>query len=161
MGLLFKGKKQEKAAEPHIVTVGSLALYKYLQRLWADRMARHTGTFSRRTWIMVLVLFTLLGSGCSIYLIIHALYGKSGKTVSISRIKKPGHIAETGEADNTATPPGREYERVRQFRVYMDSLARSPSGSIMYDSITRSRPGLMDSVRFIEIYYQQSKNEAK
>lgn len=162
MRLLFKSKKQGKAEPPHIVAVGSLALYKYMQRIWADMMAKHTAGFSRKTWVMSLVLFMLLGSGCSIYLIVNALYVKSGKAVSISRIKKPGHVAETGEAGNRTTPsPGKEYERVRQFKAYMDSLARSPSGSIIYDSITRSRPGLMDSVRFIEIYYQQLKNEVK
>jgi len=41
----------------------------------------------------------------------------------------------------------------------MDSLARSPSGKILYDSIISQRPGLMDSVRFIENYYQQLKQK--
>jgi hypothetical protein len=36
----------------------------------------------------------------------------------------------------------------------MDSLARSPSGKNLYDSITSQRPGLMDSVRFIEQLYR-------
>lgn len=162
MGFLFKSKKQEKADQPHIVAVGSLAIYKYLQRVWVHRMTRHTGTFSRRTWVIVLTLFILLGTSCSVYLIVHALSGNSNTPVSISRIKKPAHVAETGEASNAEVQDaGVEYVRVRQFRLYMDSLARSPSGSIIYDSIIRSRPGLMDSVRFIETYYQQLKQKAK
>jgi len=162
MGFLFKSKKQEKAGKPHIVAAGSFAVYKYLQRVWADRMTRHTRTFSRRTWIIVLTLFILLGTSCSVYLIIHALSGNSNTPVSISRIKKPAHVAETGEASNAEVQDaGVEYVRVRQFRLYMDSLARSPAGSILYDSITRSRPGLMDSVQFIKTYYQQLKQEAK
>jgi len=163
MGLLFKSKKQRKAEEqPHIVAAGSLALYKYVQRIWADMMAKHTGTFSRKTWITSLVLFILFGSGCSIYLIVRAISSEIKTMVPVSQIKKPAHVTETGETDNTSVQEtAMEYVRVKQFRLYMDSLARSPSGRIIYDSIIRSRPGLMDSVRFIEIYYKQSKNEVK
>lgn len=162
MGLSFKSKKQGKVEQPHIVATGSLALYKYIQRIWADMMAKHTGTFSRKTWIMSLVFFILFGSGCSIYLIVRAISGESKAMVPVSRIKKPAHVTETDETDNISVQEkGAEYERVKQFRLYMDSLARSPSGRIIYDSIIQSRPGLMDSVRFIEIYYKQSKNEVK
>ncbi|ULT38451.1 hypothetical protein KRR40_25400 [Niabella defluvii] len=52
-----------------------------------------------------------------------------------------------------------EYSRIKRFRVYMDSLARSPAGRTLYDSIIYHRPGLMDSVRFIENYYQQLKQK--
>ena len=41
----------------------------------------------------------------------------------------------------------------------MDSLARSPSGRKLYDSIVAARPGLMDSVRYIEKEYQNFKNQ--
>ena len=36
----------------------------------------------------------------------------------------------------------------------MDSLTRSENGTIIYDSIVKARPGLMDSVLFIENIYQ-------
>ena len=52
-----------------------------------------------------------------------------------------------------------EYSRIKRFRVYMDGLARSPAGKTLYDSIIHHRPGLMDSVWFIENYYQQLKQK--
>lgn len=45
------------------------------------------------------------------------------------------------------------YLKVHLFKEYMDSLARSATGKAVYDSILISRPGLMDSVRFIENNY--------
>ena len=75
-------------------------------------------------------------------------------------IKKLKHATETGEPPIEAAEVSEaEYSRIKKFRMYMDSLARSPSGKILYKSITRHRPGLMDSVRFIENYYQQLKQK--
>ncbi len=41
----------------------------------------------------------------------------------------------------------------------MDSLSADPSGKRIYDSIQQYRPGLMDSIRQIEDYYQQLKDK--
>ncbi|ULT42924.1 hypothetical protein KRR40_05095 [Niabella defluvii] len=87
-------------------------------------------------------------------------YGQKDNSITITPIKKPKHATETGETKTDAAEVSEaEYSRIKNFRVYMDSLARSPSGKALYDSINNHRPGLMDSVRFIENYYQQLKQK--
>lgn len=79
---------------------------------------------------------------------------------SILPIHRPGFFHETGEIepDNRFVLPSGEYERIHRFRLYMDSLSANPSGKKAYDSILLYRPGLMDSVLFIEKHYRPTAN---
>jgi hypothetical protein len=127
-----------------------------MQGAWANWMEKRTKNFSRRTWFVFLVLFVVFTGSYSAYLAVHALADKGYPSFSITPIKKPKHLTETGEAKAAAPDiSNAEYKRIKSFRRYLDSLARSPSGKSIYDSITGHRPGLMDSVRFIENYYKQ------
>lgn len=47
----------------------------------------------------------------------------------------------------------KQLETIRAFEHRMDSLSRDSSGRKEYDSISRARPGLMDSARTAETYY--------
>jgi hypothetical protein len=49
---------------------------------------------------------------------------------------------------------GPELERIRWFRHFLDSLRQSESGNTIYDSLAHTRPGLLDSLAFIEHAYQ-------
>ena len=123
-------------------------------------MMKRTEKFSRCTWIVLLVLFVLSVSTYSVYLAVNSFIGKAGNSITITPIKKPKHATETGEVNKEAVEVTEaEYSRIKKFRMYMDSLAQSASGKTLYDSITSHRPGLMDSVRFIENYYQQLKQK--
>jgi hypothetical protein len=42
-----------------------------------------------------------------------------------------------------------EFDRIRAFKAYMDSLARSPTGRKLYDSINAARPHLVDSIAIV------------
>lgn len=148
-----KRKDNDAQAKPN-------AIFKGVQGGWANWMMKRTENFSRRTWIVLLILFVFSTSTYSIYLTVSAFSGKKSRSITITPIKKPKHAVETGDAHTEATEvSGAEYARIKKFRVYMDSLAQSPSGKNLYDSITSHRPGLMDSVRFIENYYQQLKQK--
>ena len=156
MKLLFKRKEKNPASKPNMVSRRIHTGYKYLQGGWAGWMKKRTRNFSHRTWIIVLVFFILSGSTCSIYIATKAFLMNKGNSIMITPIKKPRRVMETGEEKITGPEISQaEYNRIKQFRIYMDSLVRSPSGKIHYDSITSLRPGLMDSVRLIENYYQQ------
>lgn len=159
---LFKRRTESKAdsTKPNAISKGMKAGYKRLQGGWATWMMRRTENFSRRTWVVALILFVLSGSTYSTYLAVSAFTGKKANAITITPIKKLKHATETGETHIEAAELSEaEYTRIKRFRVYMDSLARSPSGKILYDSIISQRPGLMDSVRFIENYYQQLKEK--
>jgi hypothetical protein len=160
MKLFSKIKKNNAEPKPNAIFKGMQAGYKHLQGGWAKWMMKRTEKFSRRTWIVLLILFVLSTSTYSVYLAVSAITEKDGILITVTPIKKPRYTTEMGETDKEAAEVSEaQYRRIKRFRVYMDSLARSPSGKILYDSITRHRPGLMDSVRFIENYFQQLKQK--
>lgn len=160
MKLFPKRKESSSGPGPNAISKGIRTGYKRLQGGWANWMTKRTEKFSRRTWVLLLALFVLSVSTYSAYLAVNALTGKKGSSITITPIKKPARATETGEANKEAAEVSEaEYGRIKKFSAYMDSLARSPSGKILHDSITRHRPGLMDSVRFIENYYQQLKQK--
>lgn len=162
MKFLFKNKR-EKAPEQVVgskASEGIQALYRNLQCTWATGMEKLTAKLSYGNWKIVLVLFVLLTSGYNVYLVVNAFTHKNIKSFSVTPIRKPEHLSKTGDTRaGTLYVSEAEYMRIRRFRIYMDSLARGPSGKAVYDSITSNRPGLMDSVRFIEKYYEQFKNK--
>ena len=160
MKLFPKRKESNSEPKPNAISKGIQTGYKRLQGGWANWMIRRTENFSRRTWFVLLILFVLCTGTYSIYLGVNAFTGKKSSSITITPIKKPKHITETGEANlEPAEVSEAEYSRIKRFRVYMDSLARSPAGKTLYDSIIHHRPGLMDSVWFIENYYQQLKQK--
>ncbi|MEO7047496.1 MAG: hypothetical protein ABI091_19510 [Ferruginibacter sp.] len=162
MKLFFKRKESDAQLKPNVIAKGMQAIYNRLQDGWARWMMKRTEKFSRGTWTVLLSLFVLSASAYSVHILLNAFAGNGGNSITIIPIKKPMHLAETGEERITAPEVSEaEYSRFKRFRMYMDSLARSPSAKIFYDSITSHRPGLMDSLRFIENYYQKSKSKMK
>jgi hypothetical protein len=131
-----------------------------MQTGWALWMGRRTEHLSRKTLLLLLLTFIALAGGYNIYLIGQSFSGDQANAISITPIKKPGHVLQAGDA---ASQPymivsKTDYQGIIRFRGYMDSLTRSPSGKAAYDSIILNRPGLLDSIRFIEeIYQSQTK----
>jgi len=162
MKFLFKSKRRktpEHAVESK-ASEGMQALYRNVQCRWATIMEKFTAKLSYGNWKIVLALFVLLTGGYNVYLIVNAFTHKDIKTFSVTPIRKPGHFDKTGDTGTgNLYISEAEYRHIRRFRIYMDSLARAPSGKKVYDSIINNRPGLMDSVRFIEKYYKQFKNK--
>lgn len=127
-----------------------------MQNVWALWMGRRTERLSRRTLLLLLLTFIVLACGYSIYLIGQSFSGNQTSTFSVTPIRKPGHVLQAGDA--TSQPDmivsKTDYQGIIRFRGYMDSLARSPDGKAAYDSIILNRPGLLDSIRYIEEAYQ-------
>lgn len=158
-----KGKKTEatKPDEVHDRVLRQMVCACLrLQTGWSLWMGRRTQHLSRRTLLLLLVAFIVIAGGYSIYLIGESFSGNQSNAFSVTPIKKPGFVRQTGEV---ASPPDMivgkpDYQRIIRFRGYMDSLTQSPAGKAVYDSILLSRPGLLDSARFIvEIYQSQTK----
>lgn len=163
MAFLFRKKKTEttETGESNDRVLSQIAnACLRLQNCWAQWMGRRTKHLSRRALILLLIVFIVLAGGYSIFLIGQSFSGNQAISFSVTPIKKPGHVLQTGEA---TTQPDMivnktDYQGIIRFRGYMDSLTRSPAGKAMYDSIVLSRPGLLDSIRFIEeIYQSQTK----
>ncbi len=156
MKLFSKIKKNNLEPKPNAIFEGMQAGYKHLQGGWAKWMMKRTEKFSRRTWIVLLILFVLFTSTYSVYLAVSAIAEKDGILITVTPIKKPKYTTEMGETDKDAVEVSEvQYRRIKRFRAYMDSLARSPSGKTLYDSISSHRPGLMDSLQLIEQLYRK------
>ena len=154
MKLFFK-RKDSSEPGPNVLSRKMQAGYKHLQSGWANWMMKSTEKFSHRTWVVLLILFVLSTSTYSVYLAASAITGKAEISITVTPIKKPRYTTETGKTDKEAIEVSEaEYRRIKRFRIYMDSLARSPSGKILYDSISSYRPGLMDSLQLIEQLYR-------
>jgi len=53
-----------------------------------------------------------------------------------------------------------EYNRIHSFKMYLDSLKNTAPGKMIYDSLSISRPHLIDSINLLEnLYYEQQSNQ--
>lgn len=160
MGISFKQNRKQPPVSQAGEDASSKAKYsaRTLQKGWANWMSKRTSNFKRRHWLIVLLLFILAGGGYNCYLIADSLFSKGRIMFSIYPIHSPLFFRETGEAtsDPDVQLSAGEYERIHRFRLYMDSLATSPSGKKVRDSILLHRPGLLDSVLFIEAHYKRA-----
>ncbi|MBS1665182.1 MAG: hypothetical protein JST68_29320 [Bacteroidetes bacterium] len=75
-----------------------------------------------------------------------------------SVIKLPPIIHQPPLPAPAISPTTTGLDAIRQFLHWMDSLQSTPSGRSIYDSIRRTRPGLLDSARQAEKYYTLLKN---
>lgn len=105
-----------------------------------------------------LLLFALLFGGSSIAIIIHSVTTEE-PTVVITKILRPLHSIQDEksylQADSSITK--REYDRVEQFKTYLIKLKMDSSGKKRFDSITKARPQLIDSINLFEKMYLQQK----
>lgn len=127
-----------------------------LQQKWADFMQRHAERLSRKGKLIVLSLFCLTAGSLSIYLIASSVTSRRASSFTIIPLKKRPYTVKSGDEITKALVivSKAEYEKIQRFRSYMDSLARSPSGKQLHDSILIHRPSLMDSIFIIEKIYQ-------
>ena len=127
-----------------------------LQERCAAFMQKQTERFSRNGKLIALFLFCLIAGSMSIYLMAASLMEYRDVPIKILSIKAPLQSGRSA-GDNYRSSiviTKQEYQRIEHFRHYMDSLSRTLSGKRVYDSILKQRPGLMDSIAFIENIYQ-------
>ncbi|WP_423147051.1 hypothetical protein [Rubrolithibacter danxiaensis] len=134
----------------------------HFQAKLAARMQRRSDQFSLKIKTVTLLLFCLLASSFSIYLIANNLLSNQADNVlKVTPINYPRYT-KLSRAQNTAASiviNQAEYQKIHEFRRYIDSLANTASGKRFLDSILKQRPGLMDSIEFLEnIYQSQNKN---
>jgi len=160
MAFLFRKKNKTEASGPdqiHDRVIRQMVnTCLRLQTRWARWMGRRTEHLSRRTLLLLLLVFIALAGGYSICLIWQSFSGNQASAFSVTPIITPGRVLQTGDAasQKEMIVSKTDYQRIIRFRGYMDSLTRSPAGKAVYDSILLSRPGLLDSIRLIEKIHQ-------
>jgi hypothetical protein len=162
---LFRKKKaqgslKERAAQERLANNIVSAGIRFQQR-WADLMQHNTERLSRNGKLITLSLFCLITGSLSIYFIWSSVTSHKASSITVIHLKKPPYALKSGDENTKALVivSKAEYEKIQCFRFYIDSLARSPSGKQLYDSILSSRPGLMDSIFLIENIYQSQRSE--
>lgn len=150
---LFQRKKKD-AGDPQKALPSWLASGTgKIREKWVALLQRSTSRLTRQGWIAVLVVIILSGNGYGIYKILSA-FDSPIERPSPGRISLPRDSAGERQPSFRSRPvQGVEFERIMRFKRHMDSLARSPTGRVTFDSITSRRPGLMDSLLLIEQYY--------
>ncbi|MEL1254051.1 hypothetical protein AAEO57_09715 [Flavobacterium sp. DGU38] len=126
-----------------------------LQYKCANWLKNKTAHFSRLNWIVILFAFIVFTGGCSIYLIVKSFSGKPTENITVIPITKPVNSIPLKEKplELSTIISKTEFEKIKSFRKYMDSLTRSPTGKKTYDSIVSDRPRLLDSLTIFENYY--------
>lgn len=127
------------------------------QRKWAAWLGNKTDKLSQSVKLYSLVLFCFLFGGGSIYLIVNAI-GDNTERLFIEKMSFPAYAIEKDSTAYLKQLPlltEKEYQNIQRFKQYMDSLQRTPTAKTTYDSIIKARPGLMDSIAFIEHFYHE------
>lgn len=123
------------------------------QRKAADYLNRKVAMLNRKRLTWALILFCLVFGSISGFTIWHSLHLPAGG-IHIQQVRVPAHTILPGGRSNEMELTNRQVKRFQQFRQYLDSLQRTQSGKVIYDSIARYRSGLLDSLAFIENAYQ-------
>lgn len=162
MYFLFKrSKKRDESKDTDLVRGNVLGkqlekAYLFVQRKWAQWMTKQTANLSPRNLLIVWGTFIAFSAGYSICLIAKSLSGKAPYVITVIPIAKPVNALSTAVVpiQKSSSVSKTELEKIIRFRIYMDSLSRSPTGKRVLDSITHKHPGLLDSLAIIENYYQ-------
>ena len=117
---------------------------------------------SLNTKRFIVIAFSAISFSCCVYLVVKSFLGNQDINISITPIKVPEQVVqnENSRVSQSTGVSKNEFEKVKKFRGYIDSLTASSSGRRIYDSIYKNRPGLIDSLAVIEnIYKSQSPNK--
>ena len=135
---------------------GAIATYLLrLQNGFAGYMAACTAGLSKKRLKIWLTIFCISFGGMSFFVFLGVFGNKNGagENLKPTPLTYPRHYNQS-QTQMLPTISHRDMEKIAQFKKYMDSLAISPSGRKVYDSILVVRPHLLDSVRLLETIYQ-------
>jgi hypothetical protein len=127
-----------------------------VQNKFATIMNKGFSKLSTAKRKIVVICFTLIGGGLSIYYICEAMTGAGKeKVVEMEKFEIPKHYKQQEtEASPNVFVDEETWNKVQFFKHYMDSLKKKDDPE--YYKIMKERPGLLDSIRTLEqIYYSQ------
>ncbi len=148
-----KKKETEALGRDKLAAVFARCIVR-VQSRWAAWMQRQSERLTSRGKKTVLVLCCLLTAGYSATVIIKGISRGKPVDIGITPIRIPPEIKDM-QAHGQDT---QVMERIRLLRTYLDSLATTAAGRKTADSLMKARPGLIDSLYYVEkIYRSQSK----
>lgn len=163
MALSGNRKNGEEPRESKVqdrVAKGIAGFLLAIQNRFACFMSAMVNKLTIQSKQACLVVFCLVFGGFSIYAFVGAFRDSesSAKRLKPDQVAVPKYYDRTESEINEPSVSERDIIRINRFKKYMDSLKKTASGRPVYDSILKTRPGLMDSIQVIEqLYYSQSK----
>ena len=152
MAPIFKRKKERYSAWTKTQERLAIKIVTTCLR-WQSRYAlwlqARSEALSGRSKYLLLILFVSVFSGYSFFLVIEGVMGKRSESISTDQ-------SYTTTKGSDTYIDKEQYHKIHSFKIYMDSLARSPT-SRYYEYIIMTRPGLMDSINFIDSMYNKKQ----
>lgn len=124
---------------------------------WAGWMEEKTALLSRRQLYLLLFLFVTSMGACCLFQLYRGMTG--GHTIDITSGRIHAVITEGRPVKAKVNLLSREYQKIKDFNKYMDSLANTAAGRKVRDSILDARPGLLDSIVSLETHYRYELNK--
>lgn len=154
-----KVKKGQGVSGTDKAAIKMASAMESLQRLFARKMNQLFSMMSIKKAKRVLILFTVLGGGYSLYLIYGALtMAKTKNRFPVEHISPPEHLLKTGtEATEGNGVEEKTFQDIQVYKAFLDSV-KSGNPSFYHDMMAE-HPGLLDSMRLLEqLYYSQKQN---
>jgi len=118
------------------------SIFLTLQARFARFMNKLVAVMPRNKLKALVIVFSLLAGGFSLYLIASAVLLKSKTGIKINPIAAPKYFDKTGEELNKLIVDEETYQQIQAFKQ-----------SSVYDSTIKARPGLLDSLQLLEDMY--------
>ncbi|HMR81791.1 MAG TPA: hypothetical protein PKE30_01615 [Niabella sp.] len=153
-----KGRKNKKALSVVRLVFEKINLWiEKHQRRIAGYLNQRCAHFSTKQLTIGLIGFILLFGSSIAFTIWNSLesFGSSSKAASIS---VPQYISIKNSNDTVLLKTS-ELEMIQRFRKQLDSLKDSKSGQQIIDKMKMFRPGLLDSLKQLEVIYQLKPSE--
>lgn len=152
----FRRRLPSKRPAKPIVEKG-VRLLTGMQRKYADKLQGMSEKMSPNGKKLMLALFVLVFGGISVSIIWHSVSAHGNRSaVTIQPIvpsPPSGHLDREKSQWPERGVSTREYNMIRAFHRYLDSLAGTADGQQLRDSLLKEKPGLVDSLFAIEKMY--------
>lgn len=124
------------------------------QRKAADYLNGKTGHWGKRQLKMLMLVCCVFFGGGAL-LVIWQAFHSADAVPEVQTIRKPDGLLKNTTPSTDMGLTDVELRNIRALRRHLDSLQQTTLGREQYESIARHRPGLLDSLAFIEKGFQQ------
>ena len=132
--------------------------YGQMRDRWARKMSALTTGLCKRDMILILAGFVFFGSSMNLLIVYDSFKNHTPESIRIPSISK---VLTGPQEKNSVLQPfaisSEKYKAMMDFKMYLqgeDSCAKA-----LYDSLKAWRPGLLDSLVYIENYYRSNVKE--
>jgi hypothetical protein len=147
-----KSNQKDKQNTQHNETAQSI-VYRCLRRqVQASQfLQKKSEMLTVKAKRLVVIAFCFMSFCSCLYIIIESVCAHPDTSLAISTIRAPTQNVHINMVSSISKE---EFQRIENFKSYLDSLAKTNAGKRILDSIIANRPGLIDSLSIVENLYQ-------